>query len=230
MSEYRTPRRAFRAMFPRNFLEKTVEIMKKGYILGVLLLFGCGTVDSSPENYYEYENRRQLTGRETNSQPSSYCREGSCRANITNIFETAQDKNAAIVDEGLIILKLTENDFRDGVGYFSFIAESSRPNENYAYNGEYWVTSSFRSDKEVMIRGEPVTIGIWNSRMDFRNVHNVNYGNNGVPSSKKLATRVSIGPIPESYAENGEILTVFMSTEFENGSTVRDQAKIQLTF
>lgn len=230
MKESITPRRAFRAMFARNFLEKTVEIVKKGYILGVLLLFGCGTVDAPVEDIYHVEDTTVDSRQTATSNAVSYCMESVCTANITNIFETATDKNAAIVDEGTYILKVTEEDFRDGVGYFSFIAESSRPRQNYAYNGEYWVKSSFRSDKQVIIRGEPVTIGIWNSRMDFRSVHNVNYGNNGIPPSKKLATRVSIGPIPESYAENRETITVFMSTSFENGKIAKDQVKIQLTF
>lgn len=182
--------------------------MNKGYLLLIGLLFGCDV--ASP----------QSTGIE--------CIEGECRADITDIFETTSDINAAIRGNDCYVVIFNEDDFREGVGYFTFIAEASRPTLDYRYNNQYWVRASFKTDKEVVIRDEVVTVGQWNARMDVRDVFNKHYGNYGIPPEDKLATRVVIGPIPKAMVEKGTIMKIFMEVEYDTGEIVTDEEKVVL--
>lgn len=179
--------------------------MNKGYLLLVALVLGCDVVSIQPE-----------------------CLEDTCRADITDIFETSSDINAAIKTPQGYQIVFEENDFREGVGYFTLIAETSRPSSEYMYNNQFWVKGNFSTDKEVIIRNEVVVVGQWTSRMDYRTVHNPFYGNQGVPPNTKLATRVIIGPIPKEMVRRGEILTIFMEVVYETGSIARDEEKVVL--
>jgi len=179
--------------------------MNKGFLIVIAFLFGCDVTSAQPE-----------------------CIEGSCRADITRYFETSSLKDAATITDAGYEIVFEEEDFREGVGYFTLIAETSRPSLDYMYNNQYWVRASFKTDKEVIIRGEVVTVGKWTSRMDYRTVHNKLYGNLGLPPEDKLATRVVIGPIPKEMVERGEVLTVFMEVEYETGNIVKDEEKVVL--